>query len=82
MNRDYILWNLKEAAEALSGIIAEVEDNPDYEDVELMIALQHLYHHVNTAWNAREASPAAVEECSEENFALWRAFPDDIPMGV
>jgi hypothetical protein len=82
MNRDYVLWNLGEPAEELIRTIEEMQGDPDYDEVELMVALQHLDHHVNTAWNAREASPAAAEECSEENFALWRAFPGDIDMGV
>jgi hypothetical protein len=39
---------------------------------------QHLYHHPNTAWNAREESSERVTACSEEDFDRWRRFPQDL----
>jgi hypothetical protein len=77
MNKDYVLWNLKEAAEELAKIIAEVEAAPEDEDLEVA-DFGHLYHHINTAWNAREATKEETDECSEANFYLWRRFPDDL----
>ena len=82
MRRDYVLWNLKEAAEAIEEIVRDMEADPDYTDVELSVDLTHLYHHVNTAWNARHASESQIAECSEDDFRRWRAFPADIDMGV
>jgi hypothetical protein len=43
------------------------------------VELQHLYHHINTAWNARD-STNAVGEASEVEFREWSAFPTDLPM--
>ena len=52
MTRDYVLWNLREAAEALTGLIAEMEGNPEHDQGQFELELNHVYHHINTAWNA------------------------------
>ena len=75
MNHNYILFNLREATEELERTIREIEANPDYDVGEMTVAFSHLYHHINTAWNARNASQEEAEECSEDNFRAWRAFP-------
>jgi hypothetical protein len=40
--------------------------------------MEHLYHHVNTAWNARDSSAERADACSQEDFDCWRQFPQDI----
>jgi hypothetical protein len=42
--------------------------------------MQHLYHHLNTAWNARDASPLAVQASTDAIFNRWSALPSDLPM--
>jgi hypothetical protein len=71
---------LREGLEELQRTVRELEDDPDYEDVEFLIAMQHLYHHLNTAWNSRNESPERAWESAEEDFYNWRRFPTDIPM--
>ena len=80
MNRAFVLHELSEAHQALTTMIQEMRDSPDYGLGELFAEMPHLYHHLNTAWNARNASPAEVEKCSVEDFKRWSAFPDDVPM--
>lgn len=80
MTKDYLLWNLREASEELTRTIHDLETDSDYGNEELAVALNHLYHHLNTAWNARHASRARVQECSAEDFLAWRQFPADIDM--
>jgi hypothetical protein len=46
---------------------------------ELLAEMPHVYHHLNTAWNARD-STNAVGEASEEEFRRWSQFPADLPM--
>jgi hypothetical protein len=82
MNRDYVLWNLREAAEAVTDAIKEIEADPEYDDGQFQLALNHLYDHLNTAWNARNASTDQTETCSAEDFQGWRQFPTDIDMSV
>jgi hypothetical protein len=76
VNKQYILYNLRDALEELRSTISEIERTPDYGYGEYVVAMSHLYHHVNTAWNARDASESEANECSEQNFLKWRMFPD------
>jgi hypothetical protein len=82
VNRDYVVYNLKEAEEAIEQILRDIASTPHYSEVELAIGIAHVYHHLNTAWNAREADPDRVERCSDEDFRQWRKFPEDIEMGA
>ena len=82
MNRDYVLDNLREAEEELKRTIREIAENPDYGYGEFVVAMMHLYHHVNTAWNARDASTDETTRCSHDDFARWRQFPSDLDLSV
>jgi hypothetical protein len=77
MNKDYVLYNLDEAHKALGEIIADMRSNRDYDYGEYVVDLSHVYHHLNTAWNARDATKAAADECSEADFYRWRQFPSE-----
>jgi hypothetical protein len=80
MNRDWVLFHLKEAHEELTRTIQEVRDKPDYDYGEFFPAMQHLYHHLNTAWNAREASESELAQVTDANFKRWSSFPADLLM--
>lgn len=82
MNKEYMLYNLKEASEQLTEIIKNLEVNDNYDYGEYIVEMQHLYHHVNTAWNARESTKEESNQCIEEDFEKWRQFPKDIYMGI
>jgi len=81
MNRDWVLFHLREADEELRRTIAEIESTPDYGTGELIVAMTHAYHHLNTAWNSRDKSQAEVASHSERDFADWRQFPQNLPLG-
>jgi hypothetical protein len=80
MNRDWVLTNLREANEELTRTIADIERDATYDFGEYRVAMQHLYHHLNTAWNARDASPLAVQASTDAIFNRWSALPSDLPM--
>jgi hypothetical protein len=82
MNREWVLFNLRQAQEELERTVREIEGHPDYDQGEFLVALSHAYHHINTAWNAREAAAAEVEMCNESDFYRWRQFPTDIELGT
>jgi hypothetical protein len=81
MNKDYMLYNLREALEQLTSTIDELETDEDYGKEAYLVEMQHLYHHINTAWNARDSTKKESMECSESSFEKWRQFPPDIYMG-
>jgi len=80
VNRDWVIFHLTEARDEINKTIAEIQETPDYDDSEFWVAMQHLYHHANTAWNSRNASPADVQPITHENFNRWSRFPEDLPM--
>jgi hypothetical protein len=77
MNRDAVLFHLKEAKEELDRTITEIANDPTYEFGAFQVAMSHLYHHLNTAWNGRDASAERRRECIQSDFDLWRKFPSD-----
>jgi hypothetical protein len=74
LNRRWIVQHLTEALEEIQRTIEEVR-NPTYREGKYVVAMSHVYHHINTAWNARFASHEEHRECSQEDFDLWRKFP-------
>ena len=80
MTKDYVLYNLREAAAELDLTIKDIEAVKDYGDDEFRAAMAHLYHHLNTAWNARREPADRVAAGADEDFARWRQFPPDIDM--
>ena len=81
MNRDWVLFHLQQAEEELRQTIAELQSTEDYGSGEFSVAMTHAYHHLNMAWNSRNATAGAVQECAEEDLVRWRQFPADIYLG-
>lgn len=77
LNRQWISFHLEEAQEELVRIL-ECLSNPDYDEVEYRVNMQHLFHHINTAWNARSVSDEQTAEGREEDFHKHRKFPSDL----
>jgi hypothetical protein len=78
MNKSFVLFNLREAQEELEHTIGELEKNRGYGEPEFSLAMWHLYHHVNTAWNARNSTKKRSDKCSDEDFNKWGRYPDDL----
>jgi hypothetical protein len=77
MNGTFVLMHLEEALVELQGTIKEIREDVDYERVEFQIAMSHIYHHLNTAWNSQDASDDRHLSCSEDDFKAWRKFPKE-----
>ncbi len=54
MNKEWIIFHLKEALEEIERTIKDIETDPDYDFGEYSVAMTHLFHHINTAWNSRD----------------------------
>jgi hypothetical protein len=78
MNKDFVLFHLAEAENAIRDTIADIKSDPEYEYGNFRVDIEHIYLHVNSAWNARDASENAAKECSQVDFDRWRQFPTDI----
>jgi hypothetical protein len=80
MNREWVLVHLSEAADDLNRMVREVEATQDYDDGAFLVAMMHIYHHLNTAWNSRNATPEDAAAGRESDFRHWRQFPPDVPL--
>lgn len=78
LNKPYVLFHLQEAKEELDRTIQDLRTDPDYDIGEYRVVMEHLFHHINTAWNARSVSDERAAECSDEDFRAWRQFPSDM----
>jgi hypothetical protein len=78
MNRDWVLHHLAEASEELNRTIDEIHRAGDYDDAEFGVAIAHIYHHLNTTWNSRDATDERVRKVSDADFKSWSAFPKDV----
>ncbi len=77
MNTSFIRYNLQEIQEELEVISSGLSRGEAYRHEDFYRSMQHVIHHVNIAWNARNASPAEVEEGSLQK---WSGFPKDIQL--
>jgi len=75
MNKKYVLFQLREAKQEIENTNSDIEKDPAYECKRYIVAMSNIYHHINTAWNARYASKRDTEFYSEEEFYKWRKFP-------
>jgi len=75
MNKNAVLFHLKEAREELEQTIAKLENSRAVNLGEFQVAMMHLYHHLNTAWNGKDASAKRHRECAQKDFDAWRKFP-------
>ena len=83
MNQDYVVrayvaWNLEEAQEELTRILAAMKPGSEVDEAEFHVCMVHLYHHLNTAWNARNASSEDTASPTQEQFDAWSRFLEDL----
>jgi hypothetical protein len=77
MNREVILFHLKEAAKELESTIEEMADNPKFSEESFGVAMGHAYHHLNTAWNGRNQTNKQFRACTDDDFDRFRRFPKE-----
>ena len=80
MNKEVILFNLTEAQEELDRTVKELNEDSEYGEPEFSVAMMHFYHHINTAWNARDSTPEEWKRCSDEDFNRWGRYPTDLEL--
>jgi len=69
-----LLCELEDAKEHLSNLIAEIENDPEYEVENLRIDLSHVYSHLNRAWHRRDKG----DDISEQEWIEASKFPSDL----
>jgi hypothetical protein len=79
MQKDYALFHLHEAKAAIEQLIAEMKADPDYNIGNFMVDMQHLYWHVNSAWNGRDFDSSAGE-LTDTMYESFIQYPTDLEL--
>ncbi len=80
MYKEFIVSELKEAKKELEQMIGEIEKDTDCDFNDYFIEIQHIYHHINKAWNMKKEDKETIKNCSEKDFFRWSKFPSDIAL--
>jgi hypothetical protein len=79
-NKKDILSNLRGSKGNLDSMINEIEKGDDFDFKGYYSDMQHIYHHLNTAWNIRKEKEETIRKCTEKDFNKWRQFPNEFDM--
>ncbi len=74
MNLRSVRSNLAEAREQLDEIIAAA-DTESLDEAQFQVWLEHVYLHLNFAWNTRRSPDDRVIASAERDFKRWRKYP-------
>ena len=72
--------NLAEAREELEVIEGKIASGEMLDEVDYQIKIEHIYHHLNFAWNARNISKERYVNLTDQDFNEFGKFPDDIEL--
>jgi hypothetical protein len=75
MNSRIIKSDLTEARDQINQILRKLGTQEDLSSGAYQIMLQHAFHHLNFAWNARNAKLEKYQKMSMRDFNRWRKFP-------
>jgi hypothetical protein len=79
MFKDYALFNLAEAKEAIDQLMAEMQSDPDYDYGNYVVDMQHIYWHLNSAWNGRDFD-LSQSKVTQDLFDSFIQFPTDLEL--
>ena len=80
LNKASLVFHLEEALEELTFTIDNIKKDADYSNADFRIAIEHLYHHINFAWNTRHVPAKEIDKLNRRKFYKWRRFPQDIDL--
>ena len=72
--------NIAEAREELEVIEAKIDSDEMLDEVEYQIKMEHVYHHLNFAWNVRNISRDRYVNLTDQDFNKFGKFPEDIEL--
>lgn len=80
LNWTVVRSNVREAREQLEGIEALLSEGTRPSLGELQVMLEHAYHHLNIAWNARFVGSREYRQLTNQQFKDWGSFPQDLDL--
>lgn len=68
------LYELEDAKEHLTKLIADITADPEYDDANLKVDLGHVFSHLNRAWVRREKTG----DLTQEEWERASGYPTDL----
>ena len=78
LNWEIIKGNIEEARKQLQDVVTLIEKGEYPYKEELQIMMQHAYHHINFAWNAKNIAIKRYNNLTIADFNTFGKFPKDI----
>ncbi|MFV3409511.1 hypothetical protein [Bdellovibrio bacteriovorus] len=79
MNRKFITYNFQEIEEEVAFIMSRIKNGMSHEDY--YKSVQHIYHHLNIAWNARaEDADGTIPDLDDPRMDEWKEYPKDMKL--
>ena len=75
INWSLVAGNLAEARAEIESLEAVLKSKRRRSEVALQLSLEHAYHHLNVAWNARRATDKEYRSITNAQFNRWGVFP-------
>lgn len=80
---NFVAWvllcdELDDAQEHLANLRREMDENPEFSEIEYRTWMAHIFSHLNRAWNKRNQPD---ETYSDDDWERWSQFPTDIEPG-
>ena len=76
-----VIQDLMDAKEELEKLERKVSSQDYPDEIEFRIALQHIFHHLDFAWNTRNISPDEYAGLEPTDFDRLGKFPEDLYLG-
>ena len=79
MYKEYALFNLREAKDSIDELLKDIESDPEYDIGNYLVDMQHIYWHINAAWNGRDFDMTS-QQLTDEMYDAFIQFPQDLEM--
>jgi hypothetical protein len=78
MNNKFISYNFQEIEEEVQIVLQRAKSGMTHE--EFYKSVQHIYHHLNIAWNSRNTEAGVIFDIDDPQMEEWSQFPDDLKL--
>lgn len=82
LSRRIVRANLEESLEQLEDVLAILRAGKPLPEEHFAVMIAHAYHHLNVAWNARNAPMARYRKMTSRDYNLWASFPRDLELNL
>jgi len=78
MNKKWIKQDITEAKEQIDDILKKFNKNNNYTVVDFELDMQHVYSHLNVAYNTRHWTVKEINNFTDNDYNKVRKIPNDL----